>query len=79
MAVTEQTVHLVCHTERMLRVLAARPDHPRKAEYDATIAGYRATWQGIGADDRELIAAATTKVHDQTADSIAAAVAALEV
>jgi hypothetical protein len=80
-------MRLVTHTARMLKVLAAREDHPRAAEYATQITIYRGEWAKLNGPQRaeatNAVRTATNEnderlVQDLTDDEIIAAIAALE-
>jgi hypothetical protein len=81
MAITNHHLHVVAHTARMIMVLAEKPDHPRKSEYDRQLRIYRGQWAELEADEKQLVAAtviADPDAADLTDETVAAAVALLE-
>lgn len=84
-ALTDQTVgatvaHSLAHAARIVRTLAAKPDHPRKAEYAESLILYRRQWRQTSPALKEQVTAyvVSRSVPDVSEDEVKAALAALE-
>lgn len=80
MANAASAAHALAHTARILRVIATKPDHPRRGEYNDALVIHRGEWRSLKPDQREEVAAYVTSdaVADLTEDDVTAARAALE-